>query len=53
MKQFIPYIAGAVIAAASFFAGSVTDIGQAIQLAFDKEQAAIECAKLLNVEENE
>lgn len=50
MKQFVPYIAGAVIAVGAFFTGSVTEIGTAFKLAFDKEALKVECSKLVDGE---
>lgn len=50
MKAFLPYIAGAVIAAGAFFTGAVTDVGTAVQLAFDKEALKVQCEQLIDGE---
>lgn len=49
-KLIIPYAAAAIIAAGSFFTGAVTDVGQAFQIAINKESAKIHCAKLVDGE---
>lgn len=47
MKKILPYIAAVLIAAGAFFTGSVTDFGDALDVALDKEKAKAECIKLL------
>lgn len=48
LKKLTPYIAGAVIAVASYFTGAVTDVGGALSIALDKEQAKVACGQLLD-----
>ena len=47
MQKLIPYAVAAAIAAASFFTGSVTDIGEAVKIALNKDQAVQSCEDLI------
>ena len=49
-KLVVPIVTGAAIAIAAFFTGAVTNIGDAVKLAFDKEALKVECAKLVDAE---
>ena len=46
IKKFVPYIVGIMIAAGSFFTGAVTDVGDAVSIAVNKD-AQIEACKTL------
>lgn len=48
LAKITPYLVAVVIAAASFFTGATTDVGTAVQIAVDKDQAAKACSDLIN-----
>lgn len=50
IKVFIPYIVSGLIAVGAFFTGSVTDVGDAVEIAFNKEAAIAECKELIEGE---
>lgn len=48
LRTFGKYILMVVIALLSFLSGSVTDIGQAVQIAIDKDKAIVQAAEIIN-----
>lgn len=48
LKQFGKYILMVVVALLSFLSGSVTDIGNAVQIAIDKDKAIAQAAAIIN-----
>jgi predicted anti-sigma-YlaC factor YlaD len=46
--QFGKYILMVIIALLSFFGGSVTDIGQAFQIAINKDKAIAQAVEIIN-----
>ena len=50
LKKFVPYGVALLIAGGAYFTGTVTDIGDAMKLAFDKDALTAECAKLIEGE---
>lgn len=48
--KLIPLAAALVIAVAGFFTGSITDVGEAIDVALNKEKAIAECKALIEGE---
>jgi len=48
LNTFGKYILMVVIAALSFLSGSVTDIGQAVQIAIDKDKAITQAVEIIN-----
>lgn len=48
LRTFGKYILMVVIAALSFLSGSVTDIGQAVQIAIDKDKAITQAVEIIN-----
>lgn len=46
--KFGKYILMAVIALISFFSGATTDIGQAFQIAIDKDKAIVQAVTIIN-----
>jgi len=47
LKSFGKYILMALVAALSFLSGSVTDIGQATQIALDKDKAIAQAVEII------
>ena len=48
LQNFGKYILMVIIAVLSFLSGSVTDIGQAVQIAIDKDKAIVQAATIIN-----
>lgn len=48
LRTFGKYILMVVIAALSFLSGSVTDIGQTVQIAIDKDKAIAQAVTIIN-----
>lgn len=48
LQNFGKYILMVIIAVLSFLSGSVTDIGQAVQIAIDKDKAIVQAAEIIN-----
>lgn len=48
VAQFGKYILMVVIALLSFLGGSVTDVGQAVQIALDKDKALAQAVEIIN-----
>lgn len=48
VTRLAPYILSLVIAILSFLTGSVTDVGQAVQIALDKEKAIVQAAEIMD-----
>ena len=48
LRTFGKYILMVIIALLSFLSGSVTDIGQAVQIAIDKDKAIVQAATIIN-----
>lgn len=48
VQRLAPYILSLVIAILSFVTGAVTDVGQATQIALDKDKALIQATEILN-----
>lgn len=46
MQKLIPWIASALVAVGSFFAGT-SDIGESVQTVLDKDKAKAQCIALL------
>lgn len=48
LQNFGKYILMVVIAVLSFLSGSVTDIGQVVQIAIDKDKAIVQAVEIIN-----
>lgn len=48
LRTFGKYILMVVIALLSFLSGSVTDVGQAVQIAIDKDKAITQAVEIIN-----
>ncbi len=48
LKTFGKYILMVIIAGLSFLSGSVTDVGQAVQIAIDKDKAVQQAVTIIN-----
>lgn len=47
LQKAIPFIASGVIALGAYLTGAVTDVGQATQVALDKDKAVAQCRELV------
>lgn len=48
VAEYGRYLVMVVIAVVGFLSGSITDVGQAVQVALDKDRAIVQAAEILN-----